>query len=152
MPANNDLHVAALTWAEWHHSRRLFAPPPPKNLLARMRAPSGGPELPDAVLDARQQQYNRAVNAEPMTPAKMAFLCYYIHRIKIVHLMDYNDLPRRGLFRRIEYVRERVFLAYQHLETSGFNDPNVVSLAEQRALRAAHATTYQRRFGQARAT
>jgi hypothetical protein len=135
VPTHNELHLHCLRWAAWHRSRRLLAPAIPKNLLGKMRTPAGYGEGPDAEMSARLQLFNTAVNGQPMNDAKMAFLCYYLYRVRMTDLMDHYDLSKTTIFSRIETVRERAYLGHLNLMVARFVDDKVINLDARRKLR-----------------
>lgn len=129
----SDDHFLCLRWAAWHHSRRLYAPPPPKNLLAKMRVPDATIlEAPSAPNDPELCFLNRAINAQRQNEQKQTFLCYYLHRIPVPALMDHYSLTREGLKSRIERFRRRVIVGQHALIAGGFIDSNVIELARRR--------------------
>jgi hypothetical protein len=149
MLPNNDLHLVCLQWGEWHRTRRLYAPLPPKNILAKMRVPSAKAnpdDLPDAALEPHMVLFNRAVNGLAGGPEKTAFLAYYIHKVRIRDLMDAYDRSQRTIFSRIEATRERAFLVYLELAAGRYSDVVDTSLDERRKLRRASAHTYANRY------
>ena len=134
MNRDTNMHLFCLQWAHWHRTRKLFAPPPPKNLLARLRTPPGLPSsLPDAPCDAELNRWNQAVNSEPMTDRKMAFICFYIWNLRVTDLMDHYDLSRDTIRDRIRYFRERrVLRAYSALVCGRYVDTPVILLSDFR--------------------
>lgn len=131
-PDHTD-HLLCLRWAAWHHSRRLYAPPPPKSLLARMRVTSRGiPETPDAPNDVELNQLNRAITAQPRNEQKMTFMCYYLYRVPVKSLMSHYHLSRDGLNSRIRRFRERVIISQHALIASRYVDETVIELSRKR--------------------
>ncbi|MEX3929764.1 hypothetical protein AB4Y36_38135 [Paraburkholderia sp. BR10936] len=145
---DSDDHLLCMRWADWHHSRRLYAPPPPKNLLAKMRVPDATiPNPPDAPNDPELNQLNRAIAAQPRTEQKMTFLCYYLWRIPVADLMTYYHLGRDGLNSRIRRFRERVILGQHALLARRYVDENVISLALRRRQSIAHCNATRTHCG-----
>lgn len=140
MNRDTNMHLFCLQWAHWHRTRKLFAPPPPKNLLARLRTPPGLPSsLPDAPCDAELNRWNKAVNSEPMTDKKMAFICFYIWNLRVSDLMDHYDLSRDTIRDRIRYFRDqRVLRAYSALQCGRYVDSHVIRLSDFRKDVATH--------------
>jgi len=75
---NQALHLFCTEWATWHRSRRLFAPPIPQNILARMR-PQPVRDVPDAPLSADLSYFNLAVLAQKESRGKFVFFLFYLH-------------------------------------------------------------------------
>lgn len=111
---NQELHLFCLRWAEWHRSRRLFAPPVPANILARMRGPSGGGEPPDADLSANLSYFNLSVLAQKESQSKFIFYIFYIHRAKnikaIAHEMGFST---SYFYRQLRTFRAEAHRAYR---------------------------------------
>ncbi|TDR04350.1 hypothetical protein [Paraburkholderia silvatlantica] len=59
---DSELDGLCLRWAHWHRTRRMFAPPIPKNILSRMQ-PRRVREAPDVELSAELSLFNTASNA-----------------------------------------------------------------------------------------
>jgi hypothetical protein len=149
MLPNNDLHLVCLQWGEWHRTRRLYAPMPPKNILAKMRVPparANPDDLPDAALEPHMVLFNRAVLGLKGSEAKTAFLAYYLYRVRVRDLMDVYDRSQRTIFSRIEASRECAFLVYLELAAGRYSDVVDTSLDERRKLRRAGARTWENRF------
>jgi hypothetical protein len=68
-------------WARWHRSRRLFAPPIPQNILARMR-PQAVREVPDAILSSDLSFFNLSILSQPESTGKSAFYLFYLHEVR----------------------------------------------------------------------
>jgi hypothetical protein len=111
---NQELHMFCTRWSEWHKSRRLFAPPVPQNILARMRGPSGGGDVPDAILSADLSYFNLAVLAQRESQAKFIFYLFYVHRAKnikaIAHEMGFST---SYFYRQLRTFRAEAHRAYR---------------------------------------
>jgi hypothetical protein len=111
---NQELHLFCLRWAEWHRSRRLFAPPVPANILARMRGPAGGGEVPDALLSANLSYFNLSVLAQKESQSKFIFYLFYLHRAKnikaIAHEMGFST---SYFYRQLRTFRAEAYRAYR---------------------------------------
>jgi hypothetical protein len=111
---NQELHLFCLRWAEWHRSRRLFAPPVPANILARMRGPAGGGEVPDALLSANLSYFNLSVLAQKESQSKFIFYLFYLHRAKnikaVAHEMGFST---SYFYRQLRTFRAEAHRAYR---------------------------------------
>jgi hypothetical protein len=141
-------HMLCLRWAAWHHSRRLYAPPPPKNLLARMRIPDATvPNPPDAPNNPNLYQLNRAITAQPRNAAKMTFLCFYLYRIPIADLLTHYHLGRDGFNSRIRRFRERAITAQKALLAQRYVDEKIIDMASRRRASIEHCNATRARCG-----
>lgn len=84
--AHQDLHLLCHDWAKWHRSRRLFAPPVPHNILARMR-PQAVREAPDALCSSDLSHFNLAILGMPDGTGKTAFYYFYLHQFRPIKLV-----------------------------------------------------------------
>lgn len=111
---NQELHLFCLRWSEWHRSRRLFAPPVPANILARMRGPAGGGEVPDALLSANLSYFNLSVLAQKESQSKFIFYLFYLHRAKnikaVAHEMGFST---SYFYRQLRTFRAEAHRAYR---------------------------------------
>src|ERR1700756_945936 len=99
------IHDFCIRWGEWHRSRRLFAPPVPKNLLVRLQNLPGG-EVPDAELSASASYFNLALLAMPEGRPKQAFYLYYQARIRPVKLLaDEFGITTQGFYKMLKGFR-----------------------------------------------
>lgn len=102
-------------WAAWHRSRRLFAPPIPQNILARMR-PQPVREAPDAILSADMSYFNLALLSLPESQGKEAFYLYYLHGARPVKMVAHEMKIDRSTFYKIMWdVRGRAYRAYRRM-------------------------------------
>src|ERR1700758_3886492 len=103
MSQSEDERILALCekWSSWHRSRRLFAPPVPKNLLVRLQNLPGG-EPPDAELSASASYFNLALLGMPEGRPKLAFYCYYLHRVRPLKLLaDELEVTEQGMHKMV---------------------------------------------------
>lgn len=109
------IHQFCQDWARWHRSRRLFAPPVPASLLARMQPlPSG--EVPDADLSAGASYFNLALLGMPDGKPKEAFYLYYLHRVRPVKMLaDKYDMTEQGFYKMIKTFRSGTHKAYHRM-------------------------------------
>lgn len=102
-------------WSDWHRSRRLFAPPVPKNLLVRLQNLPVG-EVPDAELSASSSYFNLALLAMPEGKPKQAFYLLYLHRIRPAKLIwDALEMEKSQFYYMIRKFRRETYLAYQRM-------------------------------------
>ncbi|MEX3859659.1 hypothetical protein AB3X94_37345 [Paraburkholderia sp. BR10923] len=148
-------HLLCLRWSAWYHSRRLYIPPPPKNLLAKMRIPDptvlDGPDAPCA---QELNFLNKAIEAQPPGKLKQRFFCYYLHCIPVPALLDHFQLSRAGLMSGIERFRSRAITDQKALIAGRSIEDRVVTLSafrrtlaercnEVRRLNADNANAYK---------
>lgn len=113
---NQALHMWCLEWAEWHCSRRLFAPPVPKNLLVRMAGPIGGGEPPDAILSANMSYFNLALLGQPESTGKLAMYYYYVHKLRPIKLVAAEmDITTQGFYKALRRVRSETYVYYHRM-------------------------------------
>lgn len=113
---NQVLHLWCMEWSEWHRSRRLFAPPIPKNILARMAGPLGGGEVPDAILSSDLSIFNLAVLGQEECRAKLIFYLYYIHRVRNIKMVaEKMDVSTSFWYREMREFRARAYRAYRQM-------------------------------------
>lgn len=102
-------------WSSWHRSRKLFAPPIPKNLLVRLQNLPGG-EIPDAELSASASYFNLALLAMPEGKPKQAFYLYHLHRIRPAKLiMDSLDVEKSQFYDMLKKFRRDAYRAYHRM-------------------------------------
>ncbi|MEX3614251.1 MAG: hypothetical protein VB141_10980 [Burkholderia gladioli] len=113
---NQALHAFCLRWVEWRRTRRFYAPPTPKNVLHRLRVPSGDSEGPDAELDASLCLFNTAVLAYPEGRPKQAFNAFYVYQVRPIKLAAHElGYSRMGFFKAVRRVREEAYAASRRL-------------------------------------
>lgn len=117
----SQLHLLYLEWASWHRSRRLFAPPVPPSLLARLQPlPASSGEEPDAACSARLSLLNTAILAQPEGNEKLALYLYYIHRPKnLKWVAEKMGISRNGFYKQVRACREQAHEAYLRLVAQG---------------------------------
>lgn len=105
----------AQRWADWHRSRRLFAPPIPQNILARMR-PQPVREAPDAILSADLSYFNLALLSQPEGKGKMAFYLYYLHGVRPVKLIASEmGFSVQALYKAMHKTRAEAYRSYDRM-------------------------------------
>lgn len=109
------IHEFCLKWAAWHRSRRLFAPPVPPSLLARLQPmPSG--EVPDAELSACASYFNLALLGMPEGRPKQAFYLYYLARVRPLKLLaEELEVSEQGMHKMIKTFRTNTHRAYHRI-------------------------------------
>lgn len=109
------IHEFCLKWAAWHRSRRLFAPPVPPSLLARLQPmPSG--EVPDAELSACASYFNLALLGMPEGRPKQAFYLYYLARVRPLKLLaEELEVSEQGMHKMIKTFRTSTHRAYHRM-------------------------------------
>lgn len=112
---NQALHEFCTRWADWHRSRRLFAPPIPQNILARMR-PQPVREIPDAILSAELSYFNLSLLAQPEGAGKTAFYLFYLHRARPIKLIASEmEMTRSGFYKAMWATRKEAYMAYTRM-------------------------------------
>lgn len=112
---NQELNEFCLRWAAWHRSRRLFAPPIPQNILARMR-PQPVREAPDAILSADLSYFNLALLSQPEGTGKMAFYLFYLHQVRPIKLAASEmGITTQGFYKAVRKVRAETYRAYSRM-------------------------------------
>jgi hypothetical protein len=115
MDDNQTLDEFAQQWAAWHRSRRLFAPPIPQNILARMR-PQPVREVPDAILSADLSYFNLALLGLPESKGKTAFYLHYLHGARPIKMVAAEmGMTRNGFYKAMWSVRQEAFSAYRRM-------------------------------------
>lgn len=106
-------------WVGWHRSRRLFSPPIPQSILARIAEPPGrdfGYDGPDAELSASASYFNLALLAMPEGKPKQAFYLLYFHNIRPAKLiMDALELEKSQFYDMVKKFRCEAYRAYQRM-------------------------------------
>jgi len=129
---NQELHMFATSWASWHRSRRLFAPPIPQNILARMR-PQPVREAPDAILSADLSYFNLALLAQPEGSGKDAMYYFYLHQIRPVKLAaDEMGITTQAFYKALKKARQETYARYRRMmrgETETVSDYLVSEMA-----------------------
>ncbi|MDM8356660.1 hypothetical protein [Pandoraea communis] len=117
-PMKRDLHAFCEDWSAWHRSRRLFAPPVPANILARLVPRKVGVE-PDAICSSSLSFFNLAVLALPESIEKKTFYLYYIHRVKnIKAVASEMGVSRDAFYKRVDSFRDQAYRAYRRMTES----------------------------------
>jgi hypothetical protein len=114
---SEDDRILALCekWSTWHRSRRLFAPPVPKNILVRLQNLPGG-EVPDAELSASASYFNLTLLAMPEGKPKEAFYLMYLHRVRPAKVvMDHLDMEKSQFYDMLKKFRRDTYRAYQRM-------------------------------------
>jgi hypothetical protein len=112
---NQEQHQFCLRWAEWHRSRRLFAPPIPKNILARMQ-PSKARMPPDAILSADLSYFNLSLLAQPEGKGKLAIYYFYIHQLRPIKLVAEDmGFSAQAFYKSMRKTRGEAFRAYHKM-------------------------------------
>lgn len=112
---NQALHQLCLDWSQWHRSRRLFAPPIPQNILARMR-PQPVREVPDAILSAELSYFNLALLSEPESAGKTAFYLFYLHQARPIKMIAAEmKISRPGFYKAMWAVRKDVHRRHRNM-------------------------------------
>jgi hypothetical protein len=112
---NQQLDEFCTRWAQWHRSRRLFAPPIPLNILARMR-PQPVREAPDAILSADLSYFNLALLGQPEGTAKMAFYLYYLHEMRpIKTVAAAMDISPQAFYKALKKCRSDSYALYTRM-------------------------------------
>jgi hypothetical protein len=128
MDDNQQLDEFCSMWAQWHRSRRLFAPPIPQNILARMR-PQPVREAPDAILSADLSYFNLALLSQPEGKGKMAFYLYYLHGVRPVKLIASEmGFTTQAFYKALGKVRTETNRSYRRMvygETIVVSDSSV---------------------------
>ena len=115
MDDNQELDNFCQSWAAWHRSRRLFAPPVPQNILARMR-PQPVREAPDAIMSADLSYFNLALLGQPEGQGKMAFYCHYLHQVRPIKLVAAEmGMTRTGFYKAMWAFRKDAYASYRRM-------------------------------------
>lgn len=102
-------------WAAWHRSRRLFAPPIPQNILARMR-PQPVRQPPDGILSADLSYFNLALLSQPEGRAKQAFYLFYLHGARpIKYVASEMGITTQGFYKAVRKVRSDAYTMYRRM-------------------------------------
>lgn len=129
---NQQLDEFCSQWANWHRSRRLFAPPVPQNILARMR-PQPVRESPDAILSADLSYFNLALLSQPEGKGKMAFYLYYLHGVRPVKLIASEmGFTTQAFYKSLSKMRAETHRSYRRMvygETILVSDSSVSEIA-----------------------
>jgi hypothetical protein len=120
---NQALHMFCQEWAEWHHSRRLFAPPVPKNILVRLQQRPTG-EVPDAPLSSDLSFFNLSVLAEEESKGKLIFYLYYVHRVRNIKLVAENmGMGTSMWYRLLREFRAKAYKSYRRMMQDPAENP-----------------------------
>ena len=110
---NQELDLFATQWSAWHRSRRLFAPPVPQNILARMR-PQPVREAPDAILSSDLSIFNLAVLAQPESQAKFIFYLFYLYEARNIKAIAAEmGFSTSYFYRLLREFREKAYRSYR---------------------------------------
>ncbi|WP_175952855.1 hypothetical protein [Burkholderia sp. BCC0405] len=118
---SEDDHIKELVykWVGWHRSRKLFAPPVPQSILARIGEPPGrdhGNGGPDAELSAAASYFNLALLAMPEGKPKQAFYLLYFHQVRPAKLiMDALEMEKSQFYDMVKKFRKDTYRAYQRM-------------------------------------
>lgn len=119
MDDNQALDDFAQQWAQWHRSRRLFAPPIPQNILARMR-PQPVREVPDAILSADLSYFNLALLSLPDSRGKLAFYLFYLHEVRPVKVAASElGMTTQGFYKAVRTTRGDAYRGYRRMMAHG---------------------------------
>ena len=112
---NQQLDEFCARWAAWHRSRRLFAPPIPQNILARMR-PQPVRQPPDAILSADLSYFNLALLSIPEGNGKAAFYYFYLHELRpIKAVADGMGISPQAFYKGLKKARADAYKAYSRI-------------------------------------
>lgn len=115
MDDNQQLDTFCQDWAAWHRSRRLFAPPIPLNILARMR-PQPVREAPDAILSADLSYFNLALLGQPESQGKQAFYYHYLHQLRPIKWVAAEmGMTRTGFYKAMWAFRKEAYSSYNRM-------------------------------------
>jgi len=110
---NQELHLFCVDWGEWHRSRRLFAPPVPPTILARLQ-PSRVGEVPDARLSADLSYFNLSVLAQPESTGKLAMYYFYVHQLRPIKAVAAEmGISTQGFYKAMRKARAEAFRSYE---------------------------------------
>jgi len=109
---DQELHSHCLNWAHWCHTRRYFAPPLPKNILARMQPADRVATEPDGPMDPDMSFFNMAVHAlaadEPEEAA--CFTLFYYHQMRNIKAVAAQmNIGRRTFYDRMKRFGRRAY-------------------------------------------
>jgi len=128
---NQMLHLFCMDWADWHYSRRLFAPPVPPNILARLQ-PSPVREVPDAILSSDKSFFNLSVLMQEESRAKMIFYLYYIHRVRNIKIVaEQMGVSTSFWYREMREFRALAWRAYRKAIYADADNPFEVCEVEK---------------------
>ena len=120
---NQALHMFCQEWASWHHSRRLFAPPVPKNILVRLQQRPTG-VVPDASLSSDLSFFNLSVLAQEESRSKLIFYLYYIHGARsIKQVAKSMNMSSSMWYRLMRDFRAKAYRSYRRMMHDGSTGP-----------------------------
>lgn len=120
---SQEQHIFCLEWAAWHRSRRLFAPPIPLSILARLR-PQVSNEVPDAPLSADLSYFNLAVLGYKECTGKDALYYYYIHHLRpIKTVAEAMEISTSGFYKAMREVRNEIYVAHKRMMDGNIEVP-----------------------------
>lgn len=112
---NQALHMFCQEWAAWHQTRRLFAPPVPKNILVRLQQQPAGP-VPDASLSSDLSFFNLSVLAQEESRGKLIFYLYYVHRVRNIKLVaEHMGMGASMWYRLMREFRAKAYRSYRRM-------------------------------------
>ena len=125
------LHLWCVDWGQWHRSRRLFAPPIPKNILVRMAGHVGGGEVPDSILSADLSYFNLSLLAQPESTGKLAMYYFYVHQLRPIKLVAAEmEITTQGFYKALRKVRAETY-SYYHRMVYGLPDDRFEQLCKR---------------------
>ena len=126
---NQTLHLFCQDWSAWHRSRRLFAPPVPQNILARMQPPTERPEARDPILSADLSYFNLSILAQEESQAKMIFYLFYLHRARNIKAVAAEmGISTSYFYRQLRAFRDRAHRSYRAM-IEGCEVPEIEEVA-----------------------
>jgi len=112
---NQEQHLFCVDWGDWHRSRRLFAPPVPPTILARLQPARVG-ELPDARLSADLSYFNLSVLAQPESAGKLALYYFYVHQLRPIKAVSAEmGISTQGFYKAMRKARAEAYRAYERM-------------------------------------
>jgi len=116
--SNQEQHLFCVEWGQWHRSRRLFAPPVPPTILARLQ-PSRVGEPPDARLSADLSYFNLSLLAQPEGTGKLAMYYFYVYQLRpIKAVASAMGISTQGFYKAMRRTRGETFRAYESVMRS----------------------------------
>ncbi|VVE51611.1 hypothetical protein PCO31111_04758 [Pandoraea communis] len=108
---DQDLHALCLQYGQWCRTRRFFAPPLPRSLLAQFQPPGGLRVEPDAELIPEMSFFNMAVHAlaDDHPEDAACFTLYYFHDVRPVKkIASAMGISRQAVYKRLRTHAARV--------------------------------------------
>ncbi|VVE90412.1 hypothetical protein PBR20603_04396 [Pandoraea bronchicola] len=106
-----DLHALCLQYGQWCRTRRFFAPPLPRSLLAQFQPRTGAGVEPDADLVPEMQFFNMAVHAlaDDHPEDAACFTLYYFHDVRPVKkIASAMGISRQAVYKRLHAHAARI--------------------------------------------